>query len=95
VCTHFGLAHKLAAIKEKLQKEKQVRMVLVVFVSDDTFQHIWYIDGADLLVVGSQPIYQKEICRLRRAPGQKRKDRSRAIPVASASGEKAGCRPDG
>jgi hypothetical protein len=54
VCTHFGLAHKLAAIKEKLQKEKRVRMVLVVFVSDDTFQHIWYIDGADLLVVASQ-----------------------------------------
>ncbi len=59
VCTHFGLAHKLAAIKEKLQKEKQVRMVLVVFVSDDTFQHIWYIDGADLLVVASQYIKRK------------------------------------
>ncbi len=54
VCTHFGLAHKLAAIKEKLQKQEGVRMVLVVFVSDDTFQHIWYIDGADLLVVASQ-----------------------------------------
>ena len=54
VCTHFGLAHKLAAIKEKFEKEKQIRMVLVVFVSDDTFQHIWYVDGADLLVVASQ-----------------------------------------
>jgi len=59
VCTHFGLAHKLAAIKDKLQTEKHVRMVLVVFVSDDTFQHIWYIDGADLLVVASHYIKRK------------------------------------
>jgi hypothetical protein len=54
VCTHFGLAHKLAAIKEKLQKQEGVRMVLAVCVTDDTFQHIWYVDGADLLVVPSQ-----------------------------------------
>ena len=53
VSTHFGLAHKLAVIKERLQKEKGVRIVLVVFVSDDTFQHIWYVDGADLLAVTS------------------------------------------
>jgi hypothetical protein len=59
VCTHFGLAHKLAAIKDKLQKEKQVRMVLVVFIPDDTFQHILYIDGADLLVVTSEYIKKK------------------------------------
>jgi hypothetical protein len=54
VSTHFGLAHKLAAVKKKLEKEKQVRIVLVVFVSDDTFQHIWHVDGADLLVVASE-----------------------------------------
>jgi hypothetical protein len=59
VCTHFGLAHKLAAIKEQVQKEQGVRMILVVFVSDDTFQHIWYVDGADLLVVASQYIKRK------------------------------------
>jgi hypothetical protein len=53
VSTHFGLAHKLAAIKETLQKDLQTRIVLVVFVSDDTFQHIWYVDGADVLVVAS------------------------------------------
>lgn len=52
-CTHFGLAHKLAAIKEELQQREHVRMVLAVCVTDDTFQHIWYIDGADLLVVPS------------------------------------------
>lgn len=59
VSTHFGLAHKLAVIKEKFEKEKRVRMVLVVFVSDDTFQHIWYVDGANLLVVASQFIKKK------------------------------------
>lgn len=53
-CTHFGLAHKLAAIKEELQQREHVRMVLAVCVTDDTFQHIWYVDGADLLVVPSQ-----------------------------------------
>jgi hypothetical protein len=59
VCTHFGLAHKLAAIKEEWQKQEGVRMVLVVCVTDDTFQHIWYVDGADLLVVPSQSTKRK------------------------------------
>jgi hypothetical protein len=59
VSTHFGLAHKLAAIKDKLEREKNVRIVLVVFVSDDTFQHIWYVDGADCLVVASNFIKRK------------------------------------
>ena len=54
VCTHFGLAHKLAAIKEELQRREGIRMVLAVCVTDDTFQHIWYVDGADLLAVPSQ-----------------------------------------
>jgi hypothetical protein len=54
VATHFGLAHKLAAIKEKLEREKGIPIALVVFVSDDTFQHIWYVDGADLLLVASE-----------------------------------------
>ncbi|MBN1430279.1 MAG: hypothetical protein JXB07_18055 [Anaerolineae bacterium] len=53
VSTHFGLAHKLATIKERLQKEIHVRMSLVVVVTDDTFQPIWYVDGADLIVVPS------------------------------------------
>jgi hypothetical protein len=59
ISTHFGLAHKLAAIKKKLEREKGVRIVLVVFVSDDTFQHIWHVDGADLLVVASRYIKRK------------------------------------
>ena len=60
-CTHFGLAHKLAAIKDELQQREHVRMVLAVCVTDDTFQHIWYIDGADLLVVPSQYTKRKYV----------------------------------
>jgi hypothetical protein len=59
VATHFGLAHKLAAIKGKLQKEKNVRIILVVLVTDDTFQQIWYVDGADLIVVPSNYMKRK------------------------------------
>jgi hypothetical protein len=59
VCTHFGLAHKLAEIKDELQEREGVRVVLAVCVTDDTFQHIWYVDGADLLVVPSQATKRK------------------------------------
>lgn len=52
-CTHFGLAHKLAAVKQSLQDREGVSMVLAVSVTDDTFQQIWHVDGADLLVVPS------------------------------------------
>jgi hypothetical protein len=61
VCTHFGLAHKLAAIKEELERRERVRMVLAVVVTDDTLQHVWYVDGADLLVVPSLPTKKKFI----------------------------------
>jgi hypothetical protein len=61
ISTHFGLAHKLAAVKEKLQKEKQVKIFLGVIVTDDTFQHIWYVDGADLIVVPSHFVKEQYI----------------------------------
>jgi hypothetical protein len=60
-CTHFGLAHKLAAIKDELQRREGVRIVLAVCVTDDTFQHIWYVDGADLLVVPSLHTQRKYV----------------------------------
>lgn len=53
VATHFGLAHQLAAIKEKLKKEKNVSIVLIVQVTDDSPQYIWYVDGADIIFVPS------------------------------------------
>lgn len=48
IATHFGLAHQLAAIKPRLLKERGVRMVLVVVVTDDTPAHVWHVRGADL-----------------------------------------------
>lgn len=55
VATHFGLAHQLAAIKDKLSREKQVKIILALQVTDDSPQRIWYVEGADLIVVPSAP----------------------------------------
>jgi hypothetical protein len=59
ISTHFGLAHKLAAVKKKLEKEKGIKIFLGVIVTDATFQHIWYVDGADLIVVPSHPVKEQ------------------------------------
>ena len=50
---HFGVANKLAAIKEKLEKELKVKVILAVCVTDDSPQHIWYVAGADVIFVPS------------------------------------------
>lgn len=54
VATHFGLAHQLAVIKDKIEKEEGVKIFLVVQVTDDTPQYIWYVPGADLTFVPSE-----------------------------------------
>lgn len=54
VSTHFGLTHQLAEIKETLAKNLHVRIILVVIVTDDSPQHIWYTQGADLTFVPSE-----------------------------------------
>jgi hypothetical protein len=89
VCTHFGLAHKLAAIKEEYQKREGVRMVLAVCVTDDTFQHIWYVDGADLLVVPSQYTKRKYEAYGKRLGSQTRIEVV-PYPVHPRLGEKLG-----
>lgn len=53
VATHFGLAHQLSYIKEKIEKERKIKIILVVQVTDDSPQHIWFIRGADLIMVPS------------------------------------------
>ncbi len=53
VCTHFGLAHQLVEVKDKLDKEKGVRLIVIVQVTDDSPQHIWYVPRADLIFVPS------------------------------------------
>ena len=54
VATHFGLAHQIASIKDKLTAQTGVKVYLVVQVTDDSSQHIWYVPGADLIFVPSQ-----------------------------------------
>lgn len=61
VATHYGLAHQLGAIKEKIEKQRNVRVILVVQVTDDSPQYIWYIPEADLTVVPSEYTKQKLI----------------------------------
>lgn len=60
VATHFGLAHQLAVIKNKLSK-KDIRMILAVQVTDDSPQAIWYVEGADVIYVPSEITKQKLI----------------------------------
>jgi len=54
VATHYGLAHQLAALKERVWSELQVRLVVAVQVTDDSPQDIWFVPGADLIFVPSQ-----------------------------------------
>ncbi len=59
VASHFGIAHQVGAIKKKLEQRADVKVILVVQVTDDSPQSLWYVPGADLIVVPSE--YTKEI----------------------------------
>lgn len=54
VSTHFALAHQIAEIKQSFSEKKHIRIILVVQVTDDSPQQIWYIPGADLIYVPSE-----------------------------------------
>ncbi len=62
IATHFGLAHQLSAIKERLEKDTMIKVILVVQVTDDSPHHIWFIPGADLIFVPSERT-QRELLR--------------------------------
>lgn len=59
VSTHFELSHQLGVIKEKLEKCLNIKMFLVVQVTDDSPQYIWYVDSADLIFVPSEKTAKK------------------------------------
>ncbi len=59
VSTHFGLGHGLSEIKDRLIKEKKVKVYLAIVVTDDSPQHIWYTPGADLTFVPSESTKRK------------------------------------
>lgn len=54
VSTHFGLAYQLGSIKKDLEKALNTEIFLVVQVTDDSPQYIWYVDTADLIIAPSQ-----------------------------------------
>lgn len=56
VSTHFGLAHQLAKIKNRLEKNLKIKLILVVQVTDATSMKIWYVEGADLICVPSEKV---------------------------------------
>lgn len=53
VATHFGIAHQISYIKSKLEKQANVKIFLVVCVTDDSPQKLWYVPHTDLLVTPS------------------------------------------
>lgn len=53
VATHFGMAHQIGHIKDRLIKDTGKKIRLIVQVTDDTSQHIWCIRGSDLTFVPS------------------------------------------
>lgn len=58
VATHFGLAYQIVSIKNKLEKEKHVKVTIILQVTDDSPQHFWYVPGVDLIVVPSEKTRQ-------------------------------------
>ncbi len=54
VASHFGIAHQVGKIKKHLEKRLGIRILVVVQVTDDSPQSIWYVPGADLITVPSE-----------------------------------------
>lgn len=53
ISTHFGLAYQLGTIKGQLEKELNIAINLIVQVTDDSPQIIWYVDLANLIICPS------------------------------------------
>ena len=53
IATHFGMAHQIGAVKDRIINETGKVVRLMVQVTDDTSQHIWCIRGTDLTFVPS------------------------------------------
>lgn len=58
ILPHTILGHQLAAIKQQLAAETGSQILMVVQVTDDSPQAVWYVPEADLIVAPSQ--YTKE-----------------------------------
>lgn len=54
VAAHAMLGHQLGAIKQKLAEEMGINVLLVIQVTDDSPQPIWYVHEADSIFVPSE-----------------------------------------
>lgn len=59
VSTHFGMALQFVAIKKKFEQEKHVKLIIVMQVTDDSPQHLWYVPGIDMTFVPSEKTKQE------------------------------------
>lgn len=54
IATHFGLAHQFSAIRKEIESAGNIRLRIVVCVTDDSPQAIWYVPGVEAITVPSQ-----------------------------------------
>ncbi len=54
IATHFGLAHQLSVVKKNIERRERVKVTIVMQVTDDSPQKIWYVPGIDLITVPSE-----------------------------------------
>lgn len=59
ITTHFGMAHQLGAIKNKLISATGKTIKLAVQVTDDTYQRLWCVRGADITFLPSEWIKER------------------------------------
>ncbi len=53
VATHYGIAHQVSYIKLELEKTLNVKIILIVQVTDDSPQLIWYVRHSDMIFMPS------------------------------------------
>lgn len=54
IATHFGIAHQVSIVKKGVEKELGIKIFLMVQVTDDSPQLLWYVHHADLIFVPSE-----------------------------------------
>lgn len=58
VATHFGIAHQVSVVKKEIEEKLGIKIVLVVQVTDDSPQYIWYVHHANIIFVPSEQTAQ-------------------------------------
>lgn len=54
VCAHFGIAHKLTILRKEIEAALKCKIFIIVQVTDDSPQHIWYVPNVDLIAAPSE-----------------------------------------